>query len=163
MNNVGTVVHTQTNTDDDNVHAGDLNGDAPPVHEARNVHAGEEDTHHDKEGAPPAAKGDQRGDEDADDGNANVLQQLDPHDGVCLPVDVGQGHCETVIGPRDLGHNSLGFSHGWNPNRRGIEPEMRVGNGLQEDIWCRLATRQGGWPPEVWLVDCSSWAVEKLG
>ena len=140
MNNVGTVVHTQTNTetniemkndntdvvnnlpDDDNVHAGDLNGDAPPVHEARNVHAGEEDTHHDKEGAPPAAKGDQGSDEDADDGNTNVLQQLDPHDGVRLPVDVGEGHSETVIGPRDLGHNSLSFSHGRNPNRRGIEP-----------------------------------------
>ena len=118
MHDMGTEVDTEANADDEDVHAGDLDGDAPPVHEAGNVHAGEEDTHHHKQRAPPAAQGDESCDEDADDGNTHVLQQLHTHDGVCLPVDVGQRHREAVVGPRDLRHNPLCFSHCRNPHRR---------------------------------------------
>ena len=45
---------------------------------------------------------DESGDEDADDGDADVLEQLHPHDGVSLPVDVGQRDGEARVGPRDL-------------------------------------------------------------
>ena len=41
MHNVSTEVHTQPDTDDDDVHGGYLDGDAPPVHEAGHVHTSE--------------------------------------------------------------------------------------------------------------------------
>ena len=63
---VGTEVDTEADADDEDVHAGHVDGEAPPVHEAGHVSAGEEDTHHDEEGATPAAQGDQGGDGDTD-------------------------------------------------------------------------------------------------
>ena len=41
--------------DDDDVHAGDLDGDAPPVHEARHVHTRQQHTQHHEQGPAPAA------------------------------------------------------------------------------------------------------------
>ena len=55
MHDVGTEVDTKPDTDDDNVHGGDLDGDPPPVHEASHIHTGQQHTQHHKEGAPPAA------------------------------------------------------------------------------------------------------------
>ena len=55
MHDVRTEVHTEPHADDDDVHGGDLDGDPPPVHEARHVYTGEEDTQHHKQGASPAA------------------------------------------------------------------------------------------------------------
>ena len=43
MHYVGTEVDTEADADDEDVHAGDLDGDAPPVHEAGHVQAGQED------------------------------------------------------------------------------------------------------------------------
>ena len=37
MHDVGTEVDTEADADDEDVHAGDLDGDAPPVHEAGHV------------------------------------------------------------------------------------------------------------------------------
>ena len=37
VHNVGTEVDTEADADDEDVHAGDLDGDAPPVHEAGHV------------------------------------------------------------------------------------------------------------------------------
>ena len=65
MDDVGTEVDTEADTDDEDVHAGHVDGEAPPVHEAGHVSAGEEDAHHDQQGAPPAAQGHQGRDEDA--------------------------------------------------------------------------------------------------
>ena len=65
VDNVGTEVHTEPHADDEDVHAGHVDGEAPPVHEAGHVSAGEEDAHHDQQGASPAAQRDQGGDEDA--------------------------------------------------------------------------------------------------
>ena len=48
MHYVSTEVHAESHADDDNVHAGYLNGDAPPVHEASNIHAGQQHTDHHK-------------------------------------------------------------------------------------------------------------------
>ena len=72
VHDVGAEVDTETNADDEDVHAGDLDGDAPAVHEAGHIHTGEEDAEHDEEGAPPAAESDQGGDEDAGDGDSNI-------------------------------------------------------------------------------------------
>ena len=58
VHDVGTEVHTETDADDEDVHAGHVNGETPPVHEAGHVSAGEEDAHHDQQGASPAAQGD---------------------------------------------------------------------------------------------------------
>lgn len=55
MHDVCTEVHTESDADDDDVHGGDLDGDPPPVHEARHVYTGEEHTQHHKQGAAPAA------------------------------------------------------------------------------------------------------------
>ena len=41
--------------DDDDVHAGDLDGDAPPVHEARHVHTRQQHAQHHEQRAAPAA------------------------------------------------------------------------------------------------------------
>ena len=64
MHYVGTEVHTEPDTDDEDVHAGHVDGETPPVHEAGHVSAGEEDAHHDQQGTPPTAQGDQGRDED---------------------------------------------------------------------------------------------------
>ena len=66
VHDVGTEVDTETDTDDEDVHAGHVDGETPPVHEAGHVCAGEEDAHHHQQGAPPATQGDQGRDEDAD-------------------------------------------------------------------------------------------------
>ena len=55
VHDVGTEVYTEPHTDDDDVHGGDLDGDAPPVHEARHVHTGQQHTEHHKQGSSPAA------------------------------------------------------------------------------------------------------------
>ena len=55
MHDVGTEVYTESHADDDDVHGGDLDGDAPPVHEAGHVHTGEQHAEHHEEGASPAA------------------------------------------------------------------------------------------------------------
>ena len=65
MDDVSTEVDTQPDTDDQDVHGGDVDGEAPPVHEAGDVSAGEEDTHHDQQRAAPAAQRDQGRYEDA--------------------------------------------------------------------------------------------------
>ena len=49
MHDVSTEVHTEAHTDDDNVHAGDLYGDAPPVHDPSHVNTGQENTNHHKQ------------------------------------------------------------------------------------------------------------------
>ena len=49
MHDVSTKVHAESHTDDDNVHAGDLNGDAPPMHEASHIHTCQQDTNHHKQ------------------------------------------------------------------------------------------------------------------
>ena len=72
VHDVGTEVHTETDADDDDVHAGDLDGDAPKVHEAGHVQAGEEDAEHHEDRAAPAAERDEGRDEDADDGDTNI-------------------------------------------------------------------------------------------
>ena len=41
--------------DDDDVHAGYLDGDAPPVHEARHVHTRQQHAQHHEQGPAPAA------------------------------------------------------------------------------------------------------------
>jgi hypothetical protein len=63
MHDMGAEVNTQPNTDskmevvkkvlnlkelpdNKNVHAGDLNGEPPPMHESRNINAGEKNAHH---------------------------------------------------------------------------------------------------------------------
>ena len=55
MHDVSTEVHTQPDTDDDDVHGGYLDGDAPPVHEAGHVHTSEQHTQHHKHRASPAS------------------------------------------------------------------------------------------------------------
>jgi len=45
--------------DDDDIHAGDVNGETPPVHIATNIEAAEKYTHHDKHRSSPTAQGDQ--------------------------------------------------------------------------------------------------------
>ena len=55
MHDVGTEVYTEPHTDDDDVHAGDLDGDAPPVHEARHVHTRQQHTQHHEQRPAPAA------------------------------------------------------------------------------------------------------------
>ena len=122
MHDVGTEVDTEADADDEDVHAGDLDGDAPPVHEAGHVQAGEEDAEHDEEGAAPAAQCDEGRDEDAEDGDADIPQQFDAHNGVRLPVDVGEGDGEAGVAPGDLGDNPLHLSHRRDPVRGGAEP-----------------------------------------
>ena len=119
---VGTEVDTEADADDEDVHAGDLDGDAPPVHEAGHVQAGQEDAEHHEERSAPAAQDDEGGDEDADDGDTNIPQQFDAHYSVRLPVDVGEGDGKTGVTPGDLAHNPLDFSHGRDPVRGGVEP-----------------------------------------
>ena len=122
VHNVGTEVHTETDADDEDVHAGDLDGDAPPVHEAGHVQAGEEDAEHHEKRAPPAAQSDEGRHEDADDGDANIPQEFYAHYGVRLPVDVGEGHGKAGVTPGDLADNPLDFSHRRDPVRGGVEP-----------------------------------------
>ena len=55
VHDVGTEVHTEADADDDDVHAGDLYGDAPPVHEARHVHTRQQHAQHHEQGPAPAA------------------------------------------------------------------------------------------------------------
>ena len=97
VNDMGAEVDTETDTDDEDVHAGDVNGETPPVHEPGHVNAGEKNAHHDEDGAAPAAQRQQRRDEDADQGDPNIPHQLDPHYRVSLPVDVGQRHREAGV------------------------------------------------------------------
>ena len=122
VHDVGTEVHTEADTDDEDVHAGDLDGDAPPVHEAGHVQAGEEDAEHHEKRAPPAAQSDEGRHEDADDGDANIPQEFYAHYGVRLPVDVGEGHGKAGVTPGDLADNPLDFSHRRDPVRGGVEP-----------------------------------------
>ena len=48
MHNMSTEVHTKSHTDDDNVHAGYLDGDSPPMHEPSHINTGQQDTDHHK-------------------------------------------------------------------------------------------------------------------
>ena len=76
VHNVGTEVDTEADADDEDVHAGHVDGEAPPVHEAGHVCAGEEDAHHHQQGAPPATQGDQGRDEDADWGGKKNVDSI---------------------------------------------------------------------------------------
>ena len=136
VHDVSTEVHAETDTDDQDVHARDLDGDAPPVHEAGHIDTGEEDAEHDEERAPPAAESDEGRHEDADDGDANISQQFDAHYGVRLPVDVGEGHGETGVTPGDLGDNPLHLSHRRDPVRGGTEP----GDVIVSNIFTKLSS-----------------------
>ena len=78
--------------DDEHIHAGDVNGETPPVHEPSHISAGEQDTHHHQHGASPAAQGHQGGHKDAGQSYANVPDQLYTNNSISLPVDVGQCH-----------------------------------------------------------------------
>ena len=75
---MSTEVNTQANTesktnvlmvdivdlpDDEHVHAGDVNGEPPPMHETRNINTSEENTHHHEYWPPPATKCHQGGEE----------------------------------------------------------------------------------------------------
>ena len=61
MNYMTAEVHTQSNGYDETVHGADVESEAPPVEKARHISECEEDTHHHKQGAPPAAQGQQCG------------------------------------------------------------------------------------------------------
>jgi len=122
MHDMSTEVHTESHTDDEDVHAGDLDGDAPPVHEAGHVDASEKHAEHDKERAPPAAESDEGRHEDADDGDANIAEQLYADYGISLPVDVCEGYGEAGVAPGDLRDNPLDLSHGWDPDWGRVKP-----------------------------------------
>ena len=55
MHYVCAEVHTESDADDENVHAGDVDGEPPPVHEARHVHTRQQHTQHHEQGPAPAA------------------------------------------------------------------------------------------------------------
>ena len=65
MHDVCAEVHTESNTDDEDVHAGDVDGEAPPVHEARHVQRGQQHAHHHQQRPAPAAQRHQGRHEDA--------------------------------------------------------------------------------------------------
>ena len=151
VHDMSAEVHTEPHADDEDVHAGDLDGDAPPVHEPGHVHAGQQDAEHHEQWAAPAAQCDEGRHKDADDGDANIAQQLYTHYGVSLPVDVGESDGEAGVTPGDLRHNPLHLPHGGDPHRGGVKPEVGVGDGLQQHVRGGLPTHQGRRELEMWL------------
>jgi len=59
VDKVGAKIYANSNADDDDIHAGDVNGQTPPVHIATHIEAAEKYTHHDKHWSSPTAQGDQ--------------------------------------------------------------------------------------------------------
>ena len=64
MHDVCAEVHTESDADDENVHACDVDGEPPPVHEARHVQRGQQHAHHHQQRPAPAAQRHQRRHED---------------------------------------------------------------------------------------------------
>ena len=123
---VGAEVHTEADTNDQDVHGGDVNGEAPPVTwlyynacpdmwwvsdqcmkpaTSATVRSTHIITSSDPRQLPSVIKvvtKMQAGNKkkylwkyqyllSPTEGNPDVPNELNPHDGVCLPVDVGQG------------------------------------------------------------------------
>ena len=73
MHDVCAEVHTESDADDENVHARDVDGEPPPVHEARHVQRGQQHAHHHQQRPAPAAQRHQRRHEDT---GCNIKQQI---------------------------------------------------------------------------------------
>ena len=65
VHDVCAEVDTESDADDENVHARDVDGEPPPVHEARHVQRGQQHAHHHQQRPAPAAQRHQRRHEDA--------------------------------------------------------------------------------------------------
>ena len=98
MGDVGRVVHTQPDGDDD-VGAGDrVNREAPEVDEASNIDEGEDDTAEDLEARPDVEEERPGGEEDTEDGKEDVSVELLRDDFISLPGGVTLAHWEDFGG-----------------------------------------------------------------
>jgi len=127
MGHVGRVVDAQPDGDDDVGAADSVNCQTPKVDKATNIDKGEHDTAKDEKAGPQVEEEDPGGDEDTEDGEADVPVQLLRDYLICLPGGIALVRLEVSVGVADQTAVPAGFD----PPLVNAEPGNEPG-GLQK-------------------------------
>ena len=115
VGDVGAVVNTEPDCDDQVDAADCVDGQTPEVDEATDIDESEEDADEDNDTGGEVLDQDESCEEDAEQREAHIPPELQLNHLVSFPTSIFSAHGKCSVGKVGFGNNLFNFVHGWNP------------------------------------------------